>query len=117
MIKNSVLAAVEFAIDAATEEFAPDFEVNLEARDILKQYCSVLEGLVAQVEAESFEASVDPLLMTVHVLIVSADFTVYKNNRPVRGLIERSINLTFATDEKGEKLYTMFTFPSIWEKC
>ena len=50
---------VEMVTEEATSRFAPLFRENREAKNVLHQYCEVLDALAQEFNGESFEVEVD----------------------------------------------------------
>lgn len=119
MMSNSVSCfdIVRMTVETASTEFAPDFTLNHEAFAILEQYCSIVDDMVAHIEAESIEAVIDPIMMTVVITLTSADCTLYRDNLRFFQLIKRSKSMCFAADEHGENLKVSFEFPSVWNRA
>lgn len=117
-MSNSVSCVdiVRMVVETASTEFAPDFTLNHEAFTILEQYCTVVDDMVAHIDAESIEAVIDPIMMTVVITLTSADCTLYRDNLRFFQLIKRAKSMCFAADEHGESLKVSFEFPSVWNR-
>lgn len=104
---------VSEVLDEATNRFAPLFEEVQERRDILKQYCGVIDALIEEFNAESYDVEVDEINMSIAISIETVDMVVETTNHNLFRLIDKATSVTFSCGEDGF-LKTTFTFPSIW---
>lgn len=107
---------VSMVVDEAKERFAPFHKINEERYEILKEYCDATDILIKETDAESLEAEVDEIEMTVSVTIECRELEVSHENDIFTQLAERAVSVEFynsGSDLTGIKL----TFPSIWEKA
>ena len=106
---------VESVIEEATKRFIA-FKENQESKNILKQYCEVIDKIVEDIAGNSIEVEVDEIKMTISIIIGCDDLVVEPDNKLFYQLSERAISLSFYSDEDDGSMVVEFEFPSIWER-
>ena len=106
---------VEMVMEEANIRFAPLFRENREAKDILRQYCDVLDELAQEFGGESFEVEVDEINMTIGIKFECPDIVIPSPTHRFYTLAKRALEIRFSHGE-GDMAAVEFVFPSIWEK-
>lgn len=105
----------EMVIEEATSRFAPLFRENREAKNILRQYCDVLDALAQEFNGESFEVEVDEIKMTIGIKLECPDIVIQSEEHRFYMLAKRALTVRFSHGE-NDTVAVEFVFPSIWEK-
>lgn len=106
---------VSMVIEAADEQFQPLWKINEENRDILRQYCDVIDSMARESDAECFEVEVDDIKMTVRIAMICHEMTIKSQTHIYCQLIERTVSCSYSVTEDGG-LRVEFEFPSLWER-
>lgn len=115
-MKFKSFPVVDSVLKDANERFAPTFEPDAERVDILRQYCSVIDGMIEEFRGDEFECEVDEVAMTVRISIVMESVESDEPKHVFNQLVERAIQ--FHVDYiSSAKLRFTFVFPSLWRKA
>ena len=106
---------VEMVTEEATSRFAPLFRENREAKNVLHQYCDVLDALAQEFNGESFEVEVDEIQMTIAIKLECPDIVIQSEEHKFYMLAQRALAVRFSHGE-NDTVAVEFVFPSIWEK-
>lgn len=107
---------VSMVVDEATSQFAPIWKENEEKKEILEQYCEVIDSLSNEFDGESFEVDVDDIKMTISIKLECQDMTLRSKNHKYYELAQRAVSFGLSVSESGN-LVVEFVFPSIWERA
>lgn len=105
---------VSMVTDEASARFAPLFKEDPERKDILREYCEALDVVAEECSADSIEAEVHEIEMTIAIRIESADITVSKNHIFYE-LVDRALSVRYF-NSGNDSVITEFIYPSIWQK-
>ena len=115
-MKFKSFPVVDSVLKDANERFAPSFEPDAERVDTLRQYCSVIDGMIEEFRGDEFECEVDEIDMTVRLELVLESFTSEEPNHAVNQLISRAMSFRVDYVDDGH-IRLNFVFPSLWRKA
>lgn len=115
MARINCFDVVKIVTEEATSRFAPLFRENREAKNILHQYCEVLDALAQEFDGESFEVEVDEIQMTIGIKLECPDIVIQSDKHRFYALARRALEIRFSHGE-NDTVAVEFVFPSIWEK-
>lgn len=113
-MRNCFEAVVRDVVEEASLRFSPEFVLVPERLDILKEYCSAIDRIADEADADSFIAEVNEETMTVSVTAEAPAFTFSSVSDPFYELIDRSVSFGFRANKEGNT-EAFFEFPSLWE--
>lgn len=108
---------VFLVVNEATNQFSPLWKIDGDKLDILKQYCSIIDELIAEYDGESLEVDVDDIKMTICISSTFEDITVQEHNYKLNELIKRANQVNFRVSDDGEGVTVDLVFPSVWERA
>ena len=106
----------KMVIEEANKRFAPLFAPDTERIDILKEYCGVIDEMLAEFGGETFEAEIDETDMTVRLSMTlnSVEVCDTKNAR-IQQLLRRALRFSVSHADDDHILLSLI-FPSLWVK-
>ena len=107
---------VTMVTDEASAQFSPSFRENKERKQILEQYCGILDKLAEEFDGESFEVEVDEIKMTVVVRMECPDIIIQSHDHLFYKLAMHALSVRFS-HVNSNAMAIEFVFPSIWEKA
>lgn len=106
---------VSMVVDEASSQFGKLWTVDKYKYKVLKQYCDVIDSLVAEFDCESIDVEVDDIKMTIKISLECPEVVVYSSSHKLYELISRSVSFGFSHVNE-DLLRTSIVFPSVWER-
>lgn len=108
--------ALSMVLDMADERFCPLWKPDDRCKDILKQYCGIIDSSMRDFRGKSITVEVDEITMDIHITVEYDDEIILDENNPLLyQLIERTKEVSFSPTEDNTMLMEL-TYPGIWDK-
>ena len=106
---------VKMVVDAATDRFSPQFRLNEENLQILREYCEeCFDPMIRDLEVESMSCDVDEETMDISVSFTMFSLQSGDPNSPVQKLMHVAKSVEIKNPD-GENVEVVFTFPPLWD--
>lgn len=108
---------VDMVLSEASSQFSPIWVEDREKKEILKQYCGVLDQVCDDFGGDSFDVEVDDTKMTIAIKMFCSEMTIESKKHPLFELIKRAKSVAFAYEPESKNMSVRLVFPSIWKKA
>lgn len=113
MIKS--FDVVKDTVDEETALLRGEYEPDAERVGILKQYCEIIDDLLAEFDGVSISTDVDEATLWISIALeLGKEMTLTDREHKFYELVKRSVTADFYRDKGSKNLVCRFVFPSVW---
>lgn len=114
---NGCYDSVMDIVARASGKFGSRYKINNEQYDKLTDVCKLADGLIREINCESYEVSVDELKCSLYIEIVGDEIVLdYKTNKDIFLLIGLT-NSFVMSKGKGNKLKLCLKLDRLWVRA
>lgn len=116
MFKLKCFDIVEMAVDEVTEKLSPNWVENSERKLRLEKYCSALDSLSEEIQADTFDISIDDRENKIYIGMEGSEISDNLKQRIIKDFANHEASVCFSVVPKNGTTSVLFSFPGIWER-